>query len=90
MLELTKFNNIYFPSPDYKRKISKGIINEDEYAQKKEKEFLSIYNALLEKYQIKIKQDKSETFMDKWFSEPVRQEIDFLASEINSIKKQRC
>lgn len=86
LLELTKFNNIYFPSPDYKRKISKGIINEDEYAQKKEKEFLSIYNALLEKYQIKIKQDKSETFMDKWFSEPVRQEIDFLASEINSIK----
>lgn len=41
---------------------------------------------MLEKYQIKIKQDKSETFMDKWFSEPVRQEKDFLASEINSIK----
>lgn len=39
LLELTKFNNIYFPSPDYKRKISKGIINEDEYAKKRKKNF---------------------------------------------------
>lgn len=83
--ELAKFNNKYFPSPEYKRKVAKGIINENEYAKEKEKEFLPIYNELIQKYQIKVQQDKSETFLDKWFLEPVRKEIEFLAQEIKSI-----
>lgn len=83
--ELTKFNSKYFPSPEYKRKIADGTINEDEYAKEKEKEFLPIYNELIQKYQIKIRQDKNETFLDKWFLDPVRKEIDFLAQEIKTI-----
>jgi len=83
--ELTKFNNQYFPSPDYKRKVRNGIIDEGKYAKEKEKEFIPIYYQLLQKYQIKIKQDKNETFLDKWFLEPVRKEIDFLAEEIREI-----
>ena len=39
-LELAKFNAKYFPSPEYKRKVAKGAINEDKYANEKEKEFL--------------------------------------------------
>jgi len=83
--ELTKFNNQYFPSPDYKRKVRNGIIDEEEYAKEKEKDFIPIYEGLLQKYQIKIKQDKSETFLDKWFLDPVRKEIEFLAEEIKKI-----
>lgn len=83
--ELAKFNNKYFPLPEYKRKVAKGIINENEYAKDKEKEFLAIYNELIQKYQIKIRQDKNETFLDKWFLDPVRKEIDFLSQEIKKI-----
>jgi len=85
LLELAKFNSKYFPSPEYKRKVANGTINENEYAKVKEKEFLSIYNNLIEKYQIKIIQDKNKTFLDKWFIYPVRKEIDFLSHEIKKI-----
>jgi len=88
LAELTKFNNKYFPSPEYKRKISAGTINEYEYAKEKEREFLPIYNELIKKYQIKIRQDKSETFLDKWFLDPVRKEIDFMAEEIKKIDNE--
>mgnify|MGYP001773109047 CR=1 FL=1 len=84
-LELTKFNDKHFPSPEYKRKVADGKINEDEYAKEKEKLFLSIYNELIQKYKIKVKQDKTEAFLDKWFLEPVRKEIEFMAEEIKKI-----
>ncbi|MEO0124539.1 MAG: DNA methyltransferase, partial [candidate division WOR-3 bacterium] len=83
--ELAKFNDKYFPSPEYKRKVAKKIINENEYAKDKENKFLHIYNQLVQKFQIKVEQDKKETFLDKWFLYPVRKEIDFLAQEIKSI-----
>ncbi len=82
--ELAKFNCEYFPSPEYKRKVAKGEIDEDKYANEKEREFLDIYYALVEKYQIKIKQDKNDTFLDKWFLSPVREEIDFLFEELKT------
>jgi len=83
--ELTRFNNKHFPSPGYRRKIANGEINENEYAKDKEKEFLNIYNELIQRYQIKIRQDKNETFLDKWFLDPVRKEIDFLSEEIKTL-----
>lgn len=84
--ELSKFNSEYFPSPEYKRKVRKSEINEKEYAKEKETEFLDIYNDLVKKYRIKIKQDRNESFLDKWFLAPVREEIDFLFQELKSIK----
>ncbi|HJH27059.1 MAG TPA: restriction endonuclease subunit M [Methanophagales archaeon] len=83
--ELSKFNYKYFPSPEYKRKVRKGEINEQEYTKDKEQEFLSIYYDLVEKYKIKIKQDKNNSFLDKWFLFPVREEIDFVSKELNKV-----
>jgi len=83
--ELAKFNYKYFPSPEYKRKVRKGEINEQEYTKDKEQEFLSIYYDLVEKYKIKIKQDKNNSFLDKWFLFPVREEIDFVSKELNKV-----
>lgn len=88
LLELTKFNDEYFPSPEYKKKIANKIINEKEYSRAREKEFLAIYNRLIQKYQIKLLQRKKETFLDKWFLCPVREEIDFLAREIKKISNE--
>ena len=84
--ELFKFNSQYFPSPEYKRKIRHGFIDERKYAQEKEKEFLPIYFNLVKQYQIKVSQDKDVTFLDKWFLAPVREEIDFLFEQIRQIE----
>ena len=83
--ELAEFNSKYFPSPEYKRKVSRREIDEKKYAKEKEKEFLDIYYTLVEKYQIKIKQDRNNTFLNKWFLFPVREEIDFIFKELKTI-----
>jgi len=85
LTELAKFNYKYFPSPEYKIKVSKGEINEKEYSKDKEQEFLSIYYDLVEKYKIQIKQDTDHSFLDKWFLFPVREEIDFVFNELKKI-----
>lgn len=88
LAELTRFNSQYFPSPEYKRKVIRGEIVEAEYAAEKEKEFLPVYFSLVEKYQIKIKQDKNDTFLDQWFLSPIREEVDFLFDELKRLDKK--
>jgi len=84
--ELSKFNNEYFPSPDFKRKVRLGRINEDEYGAEKEKDFLPIYKKLIKEFSIELKQDKSESFLDKWYLKHIRTEIDFVFGLIKKIK----
>ncbi len=86
--ELNKFNNKYFPVPEYKYRLRQGEINEWEYASKKEKEFLPVYENLVKEYQIKLRQKKSETFLDKWFLQHVRTEIDFVYGMVDKIKNR--
>ncbi|MGB9607090.1 MAG: DNA methyltransferase, partial [bacterium] len=83
--ELEEFNSKYFPSPEYKEKVRKGEIREEEYGKAKEQEFLPIYKSLVEKYEVKIVQDKSDTFLDKWFLASVREELELLADEIKKV-----
>jgi hypothetical protein len=84
--ELNKFNNEYFPVPEYKYNLRQGKINEKQYGAEKEKEFLQIYNTLVSQYDIKLRQDKSDRFLDKWYSQHVREEIEFVFEEIKKIK----
>ncbi|MBI4722653.1 MAG: site-specific DNA-methyltransferase [Candidatus Stahlbacteria bacterium] len=84
---LYDFNNKYFPVPDYKYKLNRGEINEDKYGAEKEKEFLPIFNKLVKEYNIKIRQDKADTFLDKWYSQNIRDEIQFVFDEIKKIKR---
>jgi len=86
--ELKLFNAKYFPSPEYRRKIIQKEINEKEYAKDKEQKFLSIYYNLVEKYNIKIKQDKNNSFLDMWFLFPVREEIDSVFEELKKVKNK--
>lgn len=85
LTELGKFNSEHFPSPEYRRKVSKGEIEEREYAAEKEREFLSVYSALLKKYRIETKQKEADTFLDIWFLPSVREEIDFLFRELERL-----
>jgi len=84
--ELNAFNNEYFPSPEYKYKLNRGQIDERKYAAEKEKLFIPVYEALVKKYNIQLKQEGSESFLDKWFLKHVRDEIDFVYSKIKRLK----
>jgi len=83
--ELSKFNMKYFPTPEYRINVRNGVINEGRYAKEKEHKFLSIYYDLIDFYNIKIKQDSNNSFLDKWFLAPVREEIDFVFNELKKV-----
>lgn len=83
---LADFNNQYFPSPSFKYKVLRGQINENKYAEEKEKEFLKIYNSLVKKYEIELNHSADKTFLDKWYSKNVRKEIDFAFEQVKKIK----
>ncbi len=88
--ELNKFNNRYFPSPEFKYKIRNGQINEKEYGFEKDNDFKAIFNKLVKQHQIKVIQEQNKNkFLDKWFLHPVRQEIDFLFDQVRQIKDIR-
>jgi DNA modification methylase len=84
--ELYKFNNEYFPVPEYKYKVKRDEIDEEFYGPEKAKEFLPTFQNLVKDYKIKIRQDKEDTFLDKWYSPHVRNEINFIFDEIKKIK----
>lgn len=84
---LYDFNNKYFPVPEYKYRLAQGEIEDEEkFGADKEKEFLPTYNKLVKDYNIKLRQDKADTFLDKWYSQHIREEIEFVFSEIKKIK----
>ena len=87
--ELKEFNKKYFPSPDFKHKVRNGQINEKEYGKQKEDDFLLIYKKLVQKYQIKLKQTSDKSFLDKWFLQVVRDEIDFVFKQIKKVSNKK-
>jgi hypothetical protein len=87
LYELSLFNKRYFPVPEYKYRLRQGEIDENRYAGEKEREFLPLYTALIKQYNIKLRQEKGESFLDIWYLPQIRQEIDFV---FNEIKKIQC
>ena len=84
--ELNEFNNKWFPVPDFKRQVQLKEINGEKYGQEKEEIFLPIYKRLVQKYDIKLLQPTANCFIEKWYTEHIREEIDFVFNEIKKIK----
>ena len=84
--ELKIFNGKFFPSPEFKCKVRQKEINERLYGKQKSDEFLQIYHKLIDNYKISLKQKKSDSFLDKWFLQVIRDEIDFVFQQIKSIR----
>ena len=85
---LKKYNDKYFPSPEFKIKARKKEIDEKSYAAEHEAKVLKKYTEVIELYGVKLKQDNQERFLDKWFIETVREEIEFVAKAIEKIESQ--
>jgi len=84
--ELKEFNAQYFPSPEFKYKVHRKMINEDKYGKEKEEKFLLRYRQLINIYKIQLEQKNQKTILDKWFLSPVRQEINLVIDMVNQIK----
>jgi len=84
--ELKIFNGKFFPSPDFKYKVRQKEIDEKAYGKQKSDEFLKIYSNLINEYKILLKQKRTDSFLDKWFLQVVRDEIDFVFEQIKNIK----
>lgn len=87
--KLYSFNKENFPSPQFKRDVFTKKIDENSFSKIKEEEFLEIYNSLIEKYKIKLKQEKNESFLDKWYIKNVREEIDFIFNQIKLVEDEK-
>jgi hypothetical protein len=84
--QLYIFNNKHFPVPEYKYKLRRKEIDEKKFGREREIEFLPIFNSLVKEYNIKLRQDKEDSFLDKWFTQHIRDEIQFVFDEIKKIK----
>lgn len=88
--EISDFNKLFFPVPQYRYEVRQGIIDEKNYSREKEGQFLKIYNRLIEKYHISISQKSGNAnFIDNWFNHQVRAELDFVYDLIHSLDDKR-
>ncbi len=86
--ELNVFNNQYFPVPDYKYKVSRKEIDPKIYGEEKAQLFLPIYQKLISEYGIQLKQEKQDTFLDKWFTQQIRTEIEYVYTLIQKVENK--
>lgn len=87
--ELNEYNNKYFPVPEYKYKVSRKEIDPKSYGEEKSKEFLPIFDNLVKEYNIQLKQKENTTFLDKWYTQQIRKEIEFVYNEIQNVKDKQ-
>ncbi len=86
---LNRYNNKYFPSPEFKILARRKDFDDKAYAAKHEAIVLKKYNEHIELYGVKLRQDKSGRFLDKWFVAPIREEIDFVAEQIKRVESRQ-
>ena len=84
--QLNEFNNKYFPVPEYKYKVARKEIDPKSYGEEKAKMFFPIYNQLVNEYGIQLQQHKQDIFLDKWFTQQIRNELEFVYSLITEVK----
>ena len=83
--ELNILNHKYFPSPDFKHWLKDKKINEYVYAEDKVKEFQPTFDKLVSEFRIQLKQKSQKTFLDIWYLQSIRSEIDFVVEWVKKI-----
>ncbi|MBA4375696.1 MAG: restriction endonuclease subunit M [Anaerolinea sp.] len=86
---ISGFNKTNFPTPEILYRIKSGEINLNIYSNIKIKEINVEYSNLLKKNGLIINEANSNgSFINKWFTPPVKQEIIFLLDQINKVKNE--
>lgn len=91
---ISNFNKKYFPNPQYKHDLSAGRINEKEYSKEKANQFLSENeeflrnNGTLDKKNL-FKEDDLSSFLTKWFSKRIKQELFYYLKVIEEIQDEK-
>lgn len=85
--KLYEFNTVYFPSPEFRRKVYNKEIDEKKYSQEKSAQFLPTFISLAKKHNISL-ETQNTSFMDTWFFETTRKEIYFVNDLINQVEDE--
>lgn len=85
---LSSFNDQYFPSPEFKYKVRQREIDENKYSVEKVNQFKPIYDGLIKEYKIQLFPQNINNFLDKWYLQHVRAEIDFVYNLIERIENK--
>lgn len=83
---LNDYNNKFFPSPEFKIRARRKDIDELKYAAQHEAVVLEEFNRLVGEFAIEVRQGSEQRFIEKWFLQPVRDEIDFVFEQIRKIE----
>lgn len=83
---LNEYNNRFFPSPEFKIKARRKDIDEMQYAAHHEAVVSEEFNRLVKDFAIEVRQHGQQRFMEKWFLQPVRDEIDFVFDQIKKVE----
>lgn len=85
---LNTFNKKYFPSPAYKIRVRQKEINEQQYSTEKVQQFMQIFNTIQQRYELKITPTGASGFLEQWYLEPVRQEIEFAFEQLKKVSNK--
>ncbi len=83
---LTRFNAEHFPSPQYRRDVASGAIDEASHGHEKEQQLASEYHAIVTQQNIDICPSCDGTFLSKWLMPSIRKEVLFLRDEIAKVE----
>lgn len=86
MGRLAEFNNKHFFGHEFKFAVQQGSIDEAREATGREREFIEMYQELVQKYHIELQRPDAKTFLDKWYISNVRKEIDFVFERIKEVE----
>lgn len=78
--KIISINNKFFPVKKTEN---------DRYGKIKEQEINHFYHKLIKKYQIPLLQKKQDNFLNKWYIQPIREEIEFVFSKIRKVKDKK-
>ena len=92
--KLSEFNKEHFPNPEFKTRIVRGIIgNEEEYGEGKLKQFLKENEEFFKRNGTKDKssllnESGMNSFLNKWFSKRVRQELFYYIGLLEKVEDE--
>lgn len=84
---IANFNKEYFPTPEILYRIKNHEIDLPAYSKEKELELKELYQNLLKKYKLNvIESNSNNSFINRWFTPPVKQQLIFILDQINKTK----